>query len=243
MSLESKETSNKEVKSARTVNSNHGRRRSKSRMPNVRGGSSPGKDSVSGLRLSRVSKGDSTRRIGEVGERDERVRESNTLTGVERQIAKLNAYRSLLKKKITLKGVPDDIHNEIINEHRDWIESQVMVMLGQGSSKESIRFSDKEIIILKQMAERVENKLNHHTKATERPIGPPAQNPVPQVPPAQQPESQQPILSESARNAQPLIPPHKQQNRMNMSGPLPNNSQIVEAARRLEAMDADSPNF
>jgi hypothetical protein len=242
MNLESKEV-NKAVKSARTTKSNNARRRPKGGVSDVRGNSDSNKDLVSGLRLPRVRKVNAPRGIREMGKSKQGVRESPVLTGVERQIAKLNAYRSLLKKKILLKGVPKDIHDEIMKEHMAWVKSQVLVMLGQGSSP---GFTQDEVDTLKKMVERVKSKLNQHTKATERPLGPPASQPPQYL--LQPRTSPEPLLSDSAKNAQPMIPLHEQGNRIsmnqvNITGADPDQMRIVEAARKLEAMEAEGPTF
>jgi len=187
-------------KGGRTIRNNNGSRRSKSGVSNVLGTDSSGNNSVSGSRLSGMSKTDSVRTASGLRESDQRLHDRAPLTGVERKIAKLNAYRSLLKKKIVLKGVPKDIHEEILKEHAAWIESQVLIMLGQESSQ---TFNPMEVIVLKQMASRVTAKLNNHQNVGN--LGPPKKQPTPTRKPTPRRPPPEPVLSESAMNAQPMI--------------------------------------
>lgn len=219
-----------EKKSGRTVRSNNGQRRSKRGVPNVRRDSDADTDTVPGLRLSGVPETNSVGATPEVRKSDEGLYDREPLTGIERKIAKLNAYRTLLKKNIPLKGVPNEIQEEIIKEHKAWIESQVLIMLGQEASQ---TFTPDEVTVLKQMVSRVNNKLKSGLNELNKSLA--KHNNVGNLGPPRPPE---PVLSESAKNAQPMIP---RMNQVNMTGASPEQVKIVEAARRLEAMDADGP--
>lgn len=240
MSLKNKDSIINGEKSARTTKSGNGsRKRSASRVPDVRGSSSSKPDTVSGLRLSGVRKNDSRRRASKLGKSSEGL-SSGALVDVERQIAKLNAYRSLLKKKIVLKGVPEDVHKEIVSEHTAWIESQVMLMLGQGSDG----FTPDEVKVLKQMVARVgsqltANKLNQHQSVGN--LGPPKPTQKQVRPQAPRPPEEEPVLSESARNAEPLVP---RMNQVNMGDAgAADQMRYVDAAKRLEQMEREGPDF
>lgn len=75
------------------------------------------------------------------------------LQGVERRVAKINAYRSLLRIKLSLKGVPQDIKSEIEREFRYWAEDQMLALMGE--YEERSFFTDEEIDALKGMASKI----------------------------------------------------------------------------------------
>lgn len=98
------------------------------------------------------------------------------LQGVERRIAKLNAYRALLDHKLSLRGTPPDIKSEIEKEFRYWAEDQMLVHMGE--YEENRVFTDEEIEALKGLAAKIMTKAqNPQPQQPKQPINPPPQQP------------------------------------------------------------------
>lgn len=132
------------------------RKGSKSGVSKLHRDSDSSGDTVQRSRLPRVQSSDGKRSPEELPERAKEMVGGDRLVGIERRIVTINAYRTLLKKKISLKGVPKEIENEILFDLRSWIESQVLTMIG-GESRET--FSQDEVQTLKALASQVKDKI------------------------------------------------------------------------------------
>jgi len=230
MSIENKEVT-RNVKSARGSSKRGGR--AKGSVSDLRRDSDSDTNNSPGLRVSNVQSSSGSGDADELRDSSEKVEQrSDSLTGIERTIAKINAYRSLLNKKIVLKGVPKDLHNEIIIEFKSWVEGQVLTLLGSGpdvkSNPENL-FTTNEINTLKVLAAQVQNKIN------------PQQ--IQQTPPVQQTNYSQPN-----KNAPPLNPnnpqnPNNLTESVNMQQYNQDQMKILHDMRKLEDMDRNGPQY
>ena len=198
-------------------------------MPSVRRVDTPDEDDAAGLRVSRVQPVDRSGSLEELRDGSERLgSQPDSLTGIERTISKINAYRSLLNKKIVLKGVPSDLHDEIIKEFKSWVENQVLSLLGMGpdvKSNPEDSFSSGEIQTLRMLAAQVQSKMGAPTPPVR------AQN-----------------FAKPNPNAQPLNPsypsnPNNLKPSMDMDKYNHEQMKILEDMRKLADMDRDGPVF
>jgi hypothetical protein len=150
------------------------------------------------------------------------------LQGVERRIAKLNAYRALLHHRLTMKGTPPDIKKEIEHEFYLWAEDRMLVHMGE--YEENRIFTDGEIEALKNLAAKV--------MATAQGTPPPPNPQAPINPPPQPPPQQRRVLPQPPNpNAQSL------RESMTMGEIKQRDRQTGNYLQKLEQMDQRGPEF
>lgn len=148
---------------------------------------------------------------------------TKALSGVERRIAKLNAYRSLLNHKLTMRGTPPDIKKEIEQEFYFWAEDRMLVHMGE--YEENRLFTDDEVEALKNLAAKVMVKAQNNPQA---PINPPPKPPIRRVPEGPN------------RNARPH---GNLREAMTMGEIRKRDQETGDFLQKLEGMDRDGPEF